>query len=206
MNTIVFATLNPGKMKEIKAITEAAGFSVISMREAGCETDIPEDGASFAENALIKARAVATQTGSPAMADDSGLEIDYLDKAPGVYSARYLGKDTPYAVKNQKILEMLKNVPAEQRTARFVCAMAFVDTNGIVITAEASLEGAVAFAAAGDGGFGYDPIFYIPELRQTSAQLNADEKNAISHRGKALRLLIEKVREHYAARIGDAVT
>ena len=187
----VFATKNEGKLKEASAILKAAGHSVISPTEAGVDLDIAETGATFMENALIKARAAARVSGRPALADDSGLEIDFLNNGPGVYSARYLGEETPYEIKNKKILEMMRDIPDGRRGARFVCAVAFADNNGCELTANAVLEGSVAFKAAGGNGFGYDPIFYLPDYGATCAQLTDDIKNKISHRGKALRLMCE---------------
>jgi len=170
-----------------------SGYEIISMTEAGIDAEIAEDGETFAQNALIKAGTVAKLCGGPAMADDSGLMIDQLGGAPGVYSARYLGETTPYGEKNKKILEMLSGVPFKKRAARFVCVIAFDDARGNVLTAEGVMEGYIAYEAAGENGFGYDPIFYLPDYDKTSAQLGADEKNKISHRGVALRLMCEKL-------------
>lgn len=188
---IVFATGNKGKLKEVEMILKDLGRQVVSMKEAGVETEIAENGKTFAENALIKARAVHALCGGMVLADDSGLEIDYLNKEPGVYSARYLGEDTPYEIKNGIILQRLEGVEKEARSARFVCVIGAVLPDGKELTAGASVEGSVAFSAAGEGGFGYDPIFFVDELGKTMAQLTPEEKNRISHRGKALRAMKE---------------
>ena len=190
---IIFATKNTGKLKEIALVMKEAGIELISMAEAGMDIDIPEVGETFMENALTKAETIAKISKRPAMADDSGLEIDYMDKLPGVHSALYLGVDTPYSIRNKKILDMLKDVPFDKRTARFVCVMAYVSPEGKVLTAEASMDGYIAYEEKGENGFGYDPIFFLPEYNMTSAELTTDEKNKISHRGKALRLILEKI-------------
>lgn len=183
---IIFATGNAGKMREIRDILGDMDVEVMSMKEAGIDIDIVEDGASFEENAVIKAKAVAACTDAVVLADDSGLEIDYLNREPGIYSARYLGEDTPYSVKNQKLLERMEGVPEEKRTARFVCAIAAVMPDGEVVTTLGTVEGRVGYQAAGENGFGYDPIFYMPEYGCTTAQFTEEQKNRISHRGKAL--------------------
>ena len=156
---------------------------------------IDENGATFEENAIIKAKAVSAVCGEIVLADDSGLEIDYLNKEPGIYSARYLGEDTSYSIKNAKLIERLRGVPDEKRTARFICAIAAVFPNGEVLTTHGEIEGRIGHKAEGTNGFGYDPIFYIPELEKTTAQLSDDEKNAISHRGKALFTMKEKLKK-----------
>ena len=170
------------------------GIPVVSLKEAGIQADIVEDGTTFEENALIKAREISRLTGEAAMADDSGLEIDYLNGEPGVYSARYLGEDTSYDIKNQIILDRLSQVPDEQRTARFVCAIACVLPDGTVLTAKDAMEGRIGYEIAGKNGFGYDPIFYLPEFGCTSAEISPEQKNEISHRGKALRQIKELLR------------
>ena len=192
----ILATHNPNKAKEVKAMfTDFAvhGHRLLTLADLGYHQDIIEDGATFAENAIIKATVVHNWmlSHNPKaeyifLADDSGLEIDALDKQPGVHSARYLGRDTPYTVKNQKILEQLANVPESERTARFVCVIAYV-RNGQTRTTEGILEGRIAFEAVGEGGFGYDPIFFLPNKNMTLAQISAEEKNTISHRAIALR-------------------
>lgn len=188
MKRIVFATGNENKMKEIRMILEDLGMEILSMKEAGVDVDIVEDGASFEENAEIKARAVArVLTNDIVLADDSGLEIDYLDKAPGIYSARFAGEDTSYDIKNNILLDRMEGVPDEERTARFVCAVAAVFPDGTVDVARETIEGRVAYEPAGDNGFGYDPIFYVPEYGCTTAQMSPEQKNELSHRGKALR-------------------
>ena len=192
---IVFATGNAGKIKEIRMIMEDTGMEVVSMKDAGIRVDIEENGQSYEENALIKARAVAAFTKDIVMADDSGLEIDHLNKEPGIYSARYLGEDTPYSVKNKSIIDRLEGVEDERRTARFVCAIAAVFPDGTVRTTRGTIEGIIAHEPMGENGFGYDPIVYVPEFGRTTAQLGADEKNKVSHRGKALTEMKKYIRE-----------
>lgn len=191
MTKIIFATGNQGKMREIKQIMEDMDVEVVSMKEAGIFADIEENGTTFEENALIKARTIANESNTIVLADDSGLEIDFLDKAPGVLSARYMGEDTPYEVKNAHILELLKEVQGKARSARFVCAIAAVFPDGREFTTYATIEGEIAHKSAGENGFGYDPIFYVPEFGKTTAELSPDEKNKISHRGKALNMMKE---------------
>lgn len=188
---LVFATGNKGKLKEVEMILKDLGRQVVSMKEAGVEMEIAEDGKTFAENALIKARAVHAACGGLVLADDSGLEIDYLNKEPGVYSARYLGEDTPYEIKNGIILQRMEGVGKAERSARFVCAIGAVLPDGRELLAGASVEGSIAFSAAGEGGFGYDSIFFVDEFGKTMAELTPEEKNRISHRGKALRAMRE---------------
>ena len=196
MKRIVFATGNTGKIREIRTIMADTGLEVVSMKDAGIQTDIEENGSTYEENALIKARAVAALTEDIVMADDSGLEIDYLNKEPGVHSARYLGEDTPYSVKNADLISRLEGVPDEQRTARFVCAIAAVLPEGKELTVRATIEGRIDHEEKGAGGFGYDPIFYVPELEKTTAELTEAEKNEVSHRGKALRLMKEELKKY----------
>ena len=192
---IIFATGNMGKMREIRDILRNIDADILSMKEAGIEADIVENGTTFEENAVIKAKAVAglltehdggKYRDAIVLADDSGLEIDYLNKEPGIYSARYMGEDTPYSVKNENLLKRLAGVPAEKRSARFVCAIAAVMPDGEVITTLGTIEGRIGDRAEGNNGFGYDPIFYVPEFGCTTAQLSEEEKNRISHRGRAL--------------------
>lgn len=191
---IVFATGNQNKMKEIRMILEDLGMPIYSMKELGIEEDIVEDGETFEANAEIKARAIAKHLPNDIiLADDSGLEIDYLDKAPGVYSARFAGEDTSYDIKNNLLLDKLKGVPDEKRTARFVCAIAAVFPDGRRKTVRAAMEGRIGYEEKGENGFGYDPIFYLPEYGCTSAELSMEEKNRISHRGKALCLIKEEL-------------
>ena len=191
MKKLIFATGNEGKMGEIRRILSDLPVEVISMKEAGICMDIEENGNTFEENAVIKARTIMEQTDQMVLADDSGLEIDYLNKEPGIHSARYLGKDTPYEVKNREILKRLEGVAANLRTARFVCAAAVVFPDGTAKTCRGVMEGRISEAPAGENGFGYDPIFYVPEFGCTTAEMDPDTKNAISHRGKALRAIRE---------------
>lgn len=184
MKTIIFATKNMDKMKEIRA--KLPEYEVKSMEEAGIDIDVDENGTTFEENAVIKAEAIMKICNKIVVADDSGLEIDYLDKAPGVLSARYLGHDTPYDYKNKKILEQLEGVPEDKRTARFVCAMAVACPDKETKVVRGTIEGIIGYEIEGKNGFGYDPIFYLPELKKTTAELSMEEKNKISHRGKAL--------------------
>ena len=192
---IIFATGNQGKLREIRAILAQDHAEVISMKEAGFEGDIEENGTTFEENALIKARTIAKETGTLTLADDSGLCIDALDGEPGIYSARYLGEDTPHSVKNPHILKRMENVPEEKRTARFVCACAAVLPDGREYVVRQTMEGHIAHEAAGENGFGYDPIFYLPERGCTNAELSPEEKNRISHRGKALRAMRDLLKQ-----------
>lgn len=186
---IIFATGNAGKMREIRMILEDLGCPVLSMKEAGAYPEIVEDGASFGENAEIKARAVWACTGDIVLADDSGLVVDYIGGEPGIYSARYMGENTSYDIKNRNIIERLADAVGEERSARFVCNIAAVLPDGQVLHTEAAMEGQIAYEPAGSEGFGYDPILYIPEFGKTSAELTIQQKNQISHRGKALELM-----------------
>ena len=200
---VIFATGNMGKMREIRAIMSDTDAEVLSMKEADVYTDVVEDGSTFMENAFIKARAVAKlvkQKGITAavVADDSGLVVDALGGEPGIYSARYLGEDTPYKIKNAKIIERLEGVEDEKRTARFVCAMAVVFPDGSEDSYEATYEGRIGYEEKGPNGFGYDPIFYLPDRGVYSAELDPDEKNRISHRGKALEGIKEILVKHEA--------
>ncbi len=192
---IVFATGNAGKVKEIRAILGDLDIEVLSMKEAGISADIEEDGKTYEENALIKAREVAKHTDAIVMADDSGLEIDYLNCEPGIYSARYMGEDTSYTIKNNNLIERLNGVPDEKRTARFVCAIAAVLPDGEELTTRGIIEGIIGYEEAGENGFGYDPIFYVPRFGKTTAQLSPEEKNQVSHRGRALEAMKELLRE-----------
>lgn len=193
MKRIIFATGNEGKLREIRMILKDFPVEIVSMKEAGIDVDIDENGTTFEENALIKARTIMKMTGDIVLADDSGLEIDYFDGAPGVYSARFLGENTSYDVKNQYILDKMENVPEEKRTARFVCVMAAVFPDGTEVTRRGTIEGMIGYEIAGENGFGYDPIFFVPEYGCMSAQLEPDVKNEISHRGKALRALRDAI-------------
>lgn len=189
MEKIIFATGNKDKLREIRAIMADTGFEIISMREAGFDGDIIEDGTTFEENALIKARTIAEKTHMLTLADDSGLVIDYLNGEPGIYSARYLGEDTPHSVKNIDLMRRLEGVADEERSARFVCAVAAVFPDGHSEVVKKTMEGRIAYESAGENGFGYDPIFFLPEYGCTSAELSPEEKNKISHRGKAIRAM-----------------
>lgn len=195
MKRIIFATGNAGKLREIREIMEGTGVEVLSMKEAGISADVVEDGTTFEENALIKAKAIAAHTNDIVLADDSGLEVDYLDKAPGVYSARFMGEDTSYDIKNQAIIDKLEGVPKEQRTARFVCVIAAVLPDGRTMCTRQTMEGYIGYHAEGENGFGYDPIFMLEEYGCSSAAISREEKNAISHRGKALRAMKEMLVE-----------
>ncbi|WP_275532209.1 XTP/dITP diphosphatase [Blautia sp. An249] len=189
MKKIIFATGNEDKMKEIREILADTDWQVQSLKEAGIQADIVEDGKTFEENAEIKAKTICQMTGEIVLADDSGLEIDYLNKEPGIYSARYMGEDTSYHIKNARLIERLDQVPDEKRTARFVCAIAAAFPDGSVKTVRGVMEGRIGYEEKGENGFGYDPIFYLPEYGCTSAELSREEKNEISHRGKALRAI-----------------
>lgn len=191
MKEIVLASSNKGKVKEVEAIMSEIGIEIIPLAQTGFSEEIEENGATFEENAIIKAEAVMKALQRPVLADDSGLEIDALNKEPGIYSARYLGHDTPYEVKNQMIIDRLADVKDEDRTARFVCAMALAIPGEATITTRATMEGKIAYEIKGENGFGYDPIFYLPEFGMSSAQISPEQKNEISHRGKALRLMKE---------------
>ena len=196
---ILFATGNEGKMREIRSILADTGAEVLSMKEAGVSVDIVEDGATFEENALIKARAVAaalTEADSVVLADDSGLVIDALGGEPGIFSARYMGEDTSYGEKNANLIGRLEGVPDEKRTARFVCAIAAVMPDGREFQVRAAIEGRIGYEQKGEGGFGYDPIFYVPEFGKTTAEMTAEEKNRVSHRGKALEQMKEVLRKN----------
>ena len=196
MKKIIFATGNQNKMKEIREILADMDVEVVSMKEAGIHADIVEDGKTFEENAQIKARTICNLTGEIVLADDSGLEIDYLNKEPGIYSARYMGEDTSYHIKNANLISRLEGVPDEKRTARFVCAIAAVLPNGEVLHSEGTIEGIIGYEEQGENGFGYDPIFYLPQYGCTTAQLEPDVKNELSHRGKALRAIKEQLRKY----------
>lgn len=183
---MIFATTNQGKVREIKAILGDIGEDILSLKEAGISADIVEDGSTFEENAIIKAKAIMELTGQIVLADDSGLEVDAMNKEPGIYSARFMGEDTPYEEKNRAIIERLEGVEGDARSARFVCVIAAAFPDGEVITTRGTIEGEIAKEPAGTNGFGYDPIVYVPEYGMTTGQMEPEQKNAISHRGKAL--------------------
>lgn len=199
MKSIILASNNKDKVKEVKEILKE--YDIISMKEAGIDVDIEENGTTFEENALIKARAIMKLTGQITMADDSGLEIDYLNKAPGVYSARFMGHNTSYDIKNKALIQKLEGVKGSDRSGRFVCAIAVCFPDGREIVKRGTMEGLIAEEIKGDNGFGYDPIVYLPEYGKTSGELAPEEKNKISHRGKALALIkeeLDKSEELYA--------
>ena len=184
MKKVIFATGNQGKMKEIREILGDLDIELLSLKDAGIHADIVEDGKTFEENAQIKARTICNLTGEIVLADDSGLEIDYLNKEPGIYSARYMGEDTSYHIKNEKLIERLEGVPDEKRTARFVCAIAAAFPDGTMKTVRATMEGRIGYKESGENGFGYDPIFYLPEYGCTSAELSMEEKNRSATEGR----------------------
>lgn len=195
MKKIIFATGNAGKMKEIRMILDDLGVEILSQKEAQIAADIVEDGTTFEANAVIKAKGILEvckakgMTDIVVLADDSGLEVDYMDKAPGVYSARFLGEDTSYDIKNQYIIDQLADAVGEQRSARFVCVIAAAFEDGKVEICYATIEGEIGYESKGTNGFGYDPIFYVPEYGCTTAELSPEVKNEISHRGKALEMM-----------------
>ena len=202
MVEIIFATGNEGKMREIRAILADVEAKILSMKEAGLCLDVEEDGESFAENALIKARAVADALAAAdrfhdciVLADDSGLEIDCLHGEPGIHSARYLGEETSFDVKSRDLLRRMEQVPDEERSARFVCAIAAVFADGETVTTRGTIEGRIGYDLKGDNGFGYDPIFYLPEYERTAAELTDDEKNQISHRSRALACMKDELKK-----------
>lgn len=199
---IIFATGNQGKMREIREILRDIDAEVISMKEAGIELTVEENGATFAENAVIKAQAAADalsadggMRGCVVMADDSGLEIDCLNGEPGIYSARYLGEETPFDVKSRDLLKRMADVQGKDRSARFVCAIAAVFPDGEVVTTQGTVEGVIGRELRGNNGFGYDPIFELPEYGCTAAELTDEEKNRISHRSRALERMKEELRK-----------
>ncbi len=187
---LLFATGNQGKVNEIRQIL-GDGYEVYSMKEMNVNVDIVEDGKTFEENAIIKAKAVMEATGEMTLADDSGFEVDCLNREPGIYSARYMGEDTPYDKKNAELIRRCEGVPDSERTARFVCVIACAYPDGTVDTATGIIEGEIAHEPRGEHGFGYDPIFYLPERGCTTAEMLPEEKNKISHRGIAIRKMAE---------------
>ncbi len=193
MKKIVVASNNAHKIKEIKQIMADTDYEIVSMKDMGIDIEIEENGTSFYENALIKAKAIKDKCNEIVMADDSGLVVDYLNGEPGIYSARYMGENTSYDIKNSAIIKLLENAKDDERNARFVASIVCVFPNGKVIDSQATMEGVIAKEIKGNQGFGYDPILYIPEKKKTSAELSDEEKNQISHRGKALKLIKEKL-------------
>lgn len=208
IDKIIFATGNEGKMKEVRMILADLQVPVLSMKEAGISVDIEENGTTFEENAVIKAKEVAVcaqnEGNIVVLADDSGLEIDYLNKEPGIYSARYMGEDTSYTIKNTNLMERLNGVPDEKRTARFVCAIAAAMPDGTSVVTRGTMEGMIGYEERGGNGFGYDPIFYLPEYQCYSAELAPEEKNKMSHRGKALEAMKEQLRNAMQEKNGMA--
>lgn len=193
---LIVATGNEGKMVEFRQILGDTDREFASLKDMGLQDiEIVEDGTTFEENAIIKAKAIMEVTGEMVLADDSGLEVDYLNKAPGIYSARYLGEDTPYTVKNNHIISLLEGAPEEKRSARFVCVIACAFPDGRVLTSRGTVEGQIGYEEKGENGFGYDPIFYVPEFGCTTAELSPEDKNKISHRGKALRHMHEMLKK-----------
>lgn len=191
METIIFATGNQNKLKEIREIVRELPYEIRSLKEMGIDLPIEENGTTFEENACIKVKTIMDATGCMVMADDSGLEVDYMGKEPGMHSARFLGEDTSYDIKNRYILDQLKEAHGEERSARFICAIAFGQPGKEILTTRGVMEGRIHTEIAGKNGFGYDPIFFLPEYGKTSAELSPEQKNAISHRGKALRQMQE---------------
>ena len=202
MDTIIFATGNKNKMIEIRMILADLGCKILSQKEAGIQADVVEDGQTFEENALIKATTIADiarkmpeYRNAVVLADDSGLEIDALNKEPGIYSARYMGEDTSYDIKNQALIDRLEGVPDEKRTARFVCAIAAALPDGSTEVVRGTLEGRIGYEITGENGFGYDPIFYLPQFGCSSAELEPEKKNELSHRGEGLRKMRKVLEE-----------
>ena len=194
MKKIILATNNENKVREISEMLSGGDIKVISLKEAGIKKDVEETGETFKENAAIKAREICRMINEPVLADDSGLEVDYLDGAPGIYSSRFMGEDTPYSEKNRAIIEKLEDAKEEERGAAFRCVMALVFPDGREYYTEGKMPGVIAKEPEGENGFGYDPILFLPEYGKTSAQLKSEEKNAISHRGEALRKMVEIIR------------
>lgn len=195
MRKLIVATKNNGKLKEIREILGGLPYDVVSMEDAGITDDIEETGSTFEENALIKAKEIHHKTGQMVMADDSGLEVDYLNGAPGIYSSRFAGEGATDGDKNNKLLELLKDVPVPNRTARFVCVIAVVFPDGTHFTVRGTCEGYIGHKPEGNNGFGYDPLFYIPRFNMTTAQMTSEKKHEISHRGKALRMMVEELKK-----------
>lgn len=196
MTKIIVATGNQNKMKEIRETIKRDDIEFVSLKDEGLQDiEIVEDGKTFEENAVIKAKTIADITKNIVIADDSGLEVDYLDKAPGVYSARYMGEDTPYTIKNNHIIDLLKDAKGEERSARFVCVIACVMPDGETFTTRGTIEGRIGYEEKGENGFGYDPIFYLPERGCTTAELPPEQKNEISHRGRALKAMYKKLED-----------
>ena len=190
---MIFATGNEGKMREVRMILGDLGAEILSLKEAGIQAEAEENGTTFEENAVIKAKEIREKTGALVLADDSGLEVDALNGEPGIYSARYMGHETSYHIKNKNLIERLEGKTGEERSARFVCAIAACFPDGRVLTTRGTMEGQIGYEEKGENGFGYDPIFYLPEYQCYSGELPLEEKNKLSHRGKALRLMKEQL-------------
>lgn len=190
---MIFATGNEGKMREVRMILGDLGAEILSLKEAGIQAEAEENGTTFEENAVIKAKEIMEKTGALVLADDSGLEVDALNGEPGIYSARYMGHETSYHIKNKNLIERLEGKAGEERSARFVCAIAACFPDGRVLTTRGTMEGQIGYEEKGENGFGYDPIFYLPEYQCYSGELPLEEKNKLSHRGKALRLMKEQL-------------
>lgn len=190
----VLASHNPGKIQEMSAILGGFGIEVVSPKELGITVDVEETGTTFAENAMLKAKAICEAAQLPAIADDSGLCVDALNGGPGVYSARYGGEELDDKGRYMLLLNSMRGQTT--RAAHFACAIACAFPNGDTLTAEGRCDGTIAFAPMGEGGFGYDPVFFIPELKKTFGQLSAEEKSTISHRGRALKAFTEKLTEY----------
>ena len=199
MKKIIFATGNEGKMREVRMILQDLGVEILSLKEAGIAADVEENGTTFEENAVIKATEIMKMCGEIVLADDSGLEVDALNKEPGIYSARYMGEDTSYRIKNANLIQRLAGVPVEKRTARFVCAIAAAFPDGSTVIRRGVIEGKIGYEERGENGFGYDPIFYLPDMSRTTAELSPEEKNSISHRGRALQAVKEDLAERMKA-------
>ena len=197
MKKIIFATTNKNKIREVNMMVEDFDVELVPMSDLGIDIDIEETGTTFKDNAIIKAKTISEMTGEIALADDSGLEVDYLDGAPGVYSSRFLGEDTPYEEKNDYIIDKLKDAKGDERSARFVCAMALVFPDGEVETCYGTIEGLIGYEQRGTNGFGYDPIVYVPEYEMTTGEMDPRLKNSISHRGKALEQMKEIIKRRF---------
>lgn len=195
MKQIVFASNNKGKLDEIRFLAKNLDFEIIGMKEAGIEMDIPENGSTFLENSMIKAKTIHRLIGGIVMADDSGLCIDALGGKPGIMSARFFGTNTTYKEKFAELNRLLTDVPLDKRTAKFICAISVICEDNREISVEENMSGILLDHEVGTNGFGYDPIFFLPELSKTAAQLSEEEKNTISHRGKAFRCILAKLKD-----------
>lgn len=196
MEKLIVATKNRGKIEEIKKVLADMPFDVAAMNEVGIDIDVEEDGTTFEENSLKKATQICEISKTIVIADDSGIEVDFLNGAPGIYSARFGGPGATDEDKNKKLLSMLAEVPFEKRTARFVCAIAVAFPDGRSFTVRDTCEGIIAFEGKGNNGFGYDPLFFLEQYDKTMAELDMDVKNKISHRGKALKSMAVKLEDY----------